>query len=219
MKENLDKNTTIKEIVERYLKQENMSIYKFSKESTLSVKTIKKILKNTNSNFNKTTIKKLYVLKRLNLKDKKFIEILLDKKNIKKSDGKKDRIFEKILNKMEDLIEENEMLKQKVNMYSITKKENLDYISKRKVGAFGSDLESNSLLITKIWDFNENILKQWADVKLLLDINNKEKTKKMKKGLKSIASELKKIVDYLENIYFDSSEIKESEIINMEEKE
>ena len=196
-----------------------MSIYKFSKESTLSVKTIKKILKNTNSNFNKTTIKKLYVLKRLNLKDKKFIEILLDKKNIKKSDGKKDRIFEKILNKMEDLIEENEMLKQKVNMYSITKKENLDYISKRKVGAFGSDLESNSLLITKIWDFNENILKQWADVKLLLDINNKEKTKKMKKGLKSIASELKKIVDYLENIYFDSSEIKESEIINMEEKE
>ena len=219
MKENLDKNTTIKEIVERYLKQENMSIYKFSKESTLSVKTIKKIFKNTNSNFNKTTIKKLYVLKRLNLKDKKFIEILLDKKNSKKSGGKKDRIFEKILNKMEDLIEENEMLKQKVNMYSITKKENLDYISKRKVGAFGSDLESNSLLITKIWDFNENILKQWADVKLLLDINNKEKTKKMKKGLKSIASELKKIVDYLENIYFDSSEIKESEIINMEEKE
>lgn len=219
MKENLDKNTTIKEIVERYLKQENMSIYKFSKESTLSVKTIKKILKNTNSNFNKTTIKKLYVLKRLNLKDKKFIEILLDKKNNKKSGGKKDRIFEKILNKMEDLIEENEMLKQKINMYNITKKENLDYISKRKVGAFGSDLESNSLLITKIWDFNENILKQWADVKLLLDINNKEKTKKMKKGLKSIASEFKKIVDYLENIYFDSSEIKESEIINMEEKE
>ena len=84
MKENLDKNTTIKEIVERYLKQENISIYKFSKESTLSVKTIKKILKNTNSNFNKTTIKKLYVLKRLNLKDKKFIEILLDKKNSKK---------------------------------------------------------------------------------------------------------------------------------------
>ena len=219
MKENLDKNTTIKEVVERYLKQENMSIYKFSKESTLSVKTIKKILENTNGNFNKTTIKKLYVLKRLNLKDKKFIEILLDKKNNKKSGGKKDRIFEKILNKMEDLIEENEMLKQKINIYNITKKENLDYISKRKVGAFGSDLESNSLLITKIWDFNENILKQWADVKLLLDINNKEKTKKMKKGLKSIASELKKIVDYLENIYFDSSEIKESEIINMEEKE
>ena len=42
MKKNLDKNTTIKEIVERYLKQENISVYKFSKESTLSVKTIKK---------------------------------------------------------------------------------------------------------------------------------------------------------------------------------
>lgn len=219
MKENLNKNTTIKEVVKRYLKQENMSVYKFSKESTLSVKTIKKILENTNSNFNKTTIKKLYVLKRLNLEDKKFIENLLDKKNNKKSSGKKNRIFEKLLNKMEDLIEENEMLKQKVNMYNIAKKENLDYASKRKVGAFGSDLESNSLLITKIWDFNENILKQWADVKLLLDINNKEKTKKMKKGLKSIASEFKKIVDFLENIYFDSSDMEESEIINMDEKE
>ena len=219
MKENLDKNTTIKEIVERYLKQENISIYKFSKESTLSVKTIKKILKNTSSNFNKKTIEKLCALKKLNLNDKKFIKNILDKKNNSKLEIKNNKAYENILNKMEDLIEENEMLRQKVNMYSISKKENLDYISKRKVGAFGSDLESNSLLIKKIWDFNENISKQWADVKLLLDINNKEKTKKMKKGLKSIATDLKKIVDYLENIYFDSSEIEETEIINMEEKE
>lgn len=219
MKENLDKNTTIKEIVERYLKQENITVYKFSKESTLSVKTIKKILKNTSSNFNKKTIEKLYKLKKLNLNDKKFIKNILDKKNNSKLEIKNNKAYENILNKMEDLIEENEMLRQKVNMYSISKKENLDYISKRKVGAFGSDLESNSLLITKIWDFNENISKQWADVKLLLDINNKEKTKKMKKGLKSIATDLKKIVDYLENIYFDSSEIEETEIINMEEKE
>lgn len=219
MKENLDKNTTIKEIVERYLKQENMSVYKFSKESTLSVKTIKKILENITSNFNKKTLEKLHSLKKLNLNDKKFIKNILDKKNNSKLKIKNNKAYENILNKMEDLIEENEMLRQKVNMYSITKKENLDYISKRKVGAFGSDLESNSLLITKIWDFNENISKQWADVKLLLDINNKEKTKKMKKGLKSIATDLKKIVDYLENIYFDSSEIEETEIINMEEKE
>lgn len=219
MKENLDKNTTIKEVIERYLKQENMSVYKLSKESKLSVKTIKKMLENTSSNFYKKTLEKLYTLKRLNQNDKKFIKNILDKKDISKLEIKNNKVYENILNKMEDLIEENEMLRQKVNMYSITKKENLDYISKRKVGAFGSDLESNSLLITKIWDFNENISKQWADVKLLLDINNKEKTKKMKKGLKSIATDLKKIVDYLENIYFDSSEIEETEIINMEEKE
>ena len=219
MKENLDKNTAIKEVIERYLKQENMSVYKLSKESKLSVKTIKKMLENTSSNFYKKTLEKLYTLKRLNQNDKKFIKNILDKKDISKLEIKNNKVYENILNKMEDLIEENEMLRQKVNMYSITKKENLDYISKRKVGAFGSDLESNSLLITKIWDFNENISKQWADVKLLLDINNKEKTKKMKKGLKSIATDLKKIVDYLENIYFDSSEIEETEIINMEEKE
>ena len=119
---------------------------------------------------------------------------------------------------MENLVEENEILKEKVKMYGIRNKEE-DYFTKRKIGAFDNDLQSNSLLITKIWDFNENILKEWADVKLLLDINSIEKTKRMKKGLKSIADEFRRIANYLENVYFDSSEIEESEIINIEDKE
>ena len=214
----LTKNTTIKSIVENYLKQENMSIYKFSKESKLCIKTIKKILENTSRKFNKNTLEKLHILKRLNSEDKKFIQSLLNEKKEKKVKIKKTKNYEKLLDKMENLVEENEILKEKVKMYGIRNKEE-DYFTKRKIGAFDNDLQSNSLLITKIWDFNENILKEWADVKLLLDINSIEKTKRMKKGLKSIADEFRRIANYLENVYFDSSEIEESEIINIEDKE
>ena len=214
----LTKNTTIKSIVENYLKLENMSIYKFSKESKLCIKTIKKILENTSRKFNKNTLEKLHILKRLNSEDKKFIQSLLNEKKEKKVKIKKTKNYEKLLDKMENLVEENEILKEKVKMYGIRNKEE-DYFTKRKIGAFDNDLQSNSLLITKIWDFNENILKEWADVKLLLDINSIEKTKRMKKGLKSIADEFRRIANYLENVYFDSSEIEESEIINIEDKE
>ena len=102
MKQNLDKNTTIKEIVERYLKQENISIYKFSKESKLSAKTIEKILKNTNSNFNKNTIKKLYILKNLKRDDKKKISLLLKEENKTKNDFKSIEIV------LSSLFKENE---------------------------------------------------------------------------------------------------------------
>ena len=105
MKQNLDKNTTIKEIVERYLKRENISIYKFSKESKLSIKTIEKILKNTNSNFNKNTIKKLYMLKNLKRDDKKKISLLLKEENKTKNDFKSIEIV------LSSLFKENEKLR------------------------------------------------------------------------------------------------------------
>ena len=113
MKENLDKNTTIKEIVERYLKQENMTIYKFSKESKLAVKTVEKILKNTNSNFYKKTLEKLCTLKRLNQNDRKFIGSLLNKKNV---------VQNKIINNQKidilliSTLEENKELKEKIKI-------------------------------------------------------------------------------------------------------
>ena len=116
------------------------------------------------------------------------------------------------------LEEAKRILKEKVKVFDLSKKENDDYFTRRKIGAFDSDLQSNSLLITKIWDFNKNILKEWADVKLLLDINDRAKTQKMKKGLKSIVKDFKKIAEYLEDICFDSSEIKEDEVIIIDEK-
>ena len=43
-----------------------------------------------------------------------------------------------------------------------------EYTQKRKNSCFYSELGSESLLITKIWDFNKTILDKWADVNLLI---------------------------------------------------
>ena len=216
MDKDFTENNNLEKILKNYLKQENMTINTLSKESKIKIETIKKILENNYNRPHKSTLEKIYNLSKLNLDDKEHIKNLIEKKskdfdeNIKK--------YENLLNKIDSLIEENEILKEKVKVFDLSKKENDDYFTRRKIGAFDNDLQSNSLLITKIWDFNKNILKEWADVKLLLDINDRAKTKKMKKGLKSIATDFKKIAEYLEDICFDSSEIKEDEIIIMNEK-
>lgn len=215
-------NNNLEKILKNYLKQENITINIFSKESKIKLETIKKILENNYNRPHKSTLKKIYNLSKLNLDDKEYIKNLIEKKNEKKSKSFDENIrkYENLLNKIDSLIEENEILKEKVKEFDLSKKENDDYFTRRKIGAFDNDfdLQSNSLLITKIWDFNKNILKEWADVKLLLDINDRAKTQKMKKGLKSIAKDFKKIAEYLEDICFDSSEIKEDEVIIMNEK-
>lgn len=214
------KNNNLEKILKNYLKQENMTINTLSKESKIKIETIKKILENSYNKPHRATLEKLYNLNKLNLDDKECIKNLIEKKVEKKSKDFDENIkkYENLLNKIDSLIEENETLKEKVRVYDLSKKENDDYFTRRKIGAFDSNLQSNSLLITKIWDFNKNILKEWADVKLLLDINDRAKTQKMKKGLKSIAKDFKKIAEYLEDICFDSSEIKEDEVIIIDEK-
>ena len=220
MDKDLMKNNNLEKILKNYLKQENMTINTLSKESKIKLETIKKILENSYNKPHRATLEKLYNLNKLNLDDKECIKNLIEKKIEKKSKDFDENIkkYENLLNKIDSLIEENETLKEKVRVYDLSKKENDDYFTRRKIGAFDSDLQSNSLLITKIWDFNKNILKEWADVKLLLDINDRAKTQKMKKGLKSIAKDFKKIAEYLEDICFDSSEIKEDEVIIIDEK-
>ena len=214
------KNNNLEKILKNYLKHENMTINTLSKESKIKLETIKKILENSYNKPHRATLEKLYNLNKLNLDDKECIKNLIEKKIEKKSKDFDENIkkYENLLNKIDSLIEENETLKEKVRVYDLSKKENDDYFTRRKIGAFDSDLQSNSLLITKIWDFNKNILKEWADVKLLLDINDRAKTQKMKKGLKSIVKDFKKIAEYLEDICFDSSEIKEDEVIIIDEK-
>ena len=49
-----------------------------------------------------------------------------------------------------------------------------EYIQNRKNSSFYNELNSESLLITKIWDFNKTILEKWADVNLLIAINEEK---------------------------------------------
>ncbi|CAL7905827.1 hypothetical protein [Fusobacterium necrophorum] len=197
MSKNDEKNTIIQNILKNYINIEKISVYKISKDNKISVKTIKKILENTSSNHSKKTLEKLYNLKGLNQEDKKEIKKIISQKNKVKNT---DVHYSNVLRKMEVLMHENEILKEKVDFLTTDTNVNNDYFTNRKINAFYNELQSNSLLITKIWDFNEIILKKWADVKMLLDINQKEKTLKMEKGLKSISKSLKEISNYLDEI-------------------
>ncbi|MCG6845265.1 hypothetical protein LDK02_11180 [Fusobacterium animalis] len=73
-----------------------------------------------------------------------------------------------------------------------------EYIQNRKNSSFYNELNSESLLITKIWDFNKTILEKWADVNLLIAINEVKTNRKMKKGLKNIANNLREIAHKLD---------------------
>jgi len=150
-------NNNLEKILKNYLKQENMTINTLSKESKIKIETIKKILENSYNKPHRATLEKLYNLNKLNLDDKECIKNLIEKKIEKKSKDFDENIkkYENLLNKIDSLIEENETLKEKVRVYDLSKKENDDYFTRRKIGAFDSDLQSNSLLITKIWDFNK----------------------------------------------------------------
>ena len=87
-----------------------------------------------------------------------------------------------------------------------------EYIQNRKNGHFYSKSGSESLLITKIWDFNKTILDKWADIDLLIAINEAKTNRKMKKGLKNIANNLREIADKLDK----AVEEKDVDIINEE---
>lgn len=215
MKENLNRNTTIKEVVERYLKQENMSIYKFSKESKLAVKTVEKILKNTNSNFNKKTIEKLYKLKKLNLDDKKNIRLFLrDKKSKREND------IEKLSVILSSLFEENKKLKEEnkkletLNLILVEKPKK--YNDLLKINSFKSDFETTTKIIPLMWKLNDEVAKLFSELELLLEINNQEENRKMKIGLNKIADNLIDIGTKLKK-YGENNE-NEEHIIDMEEK-
>jgi len=64
---------------------------------------------------------------------------------------------------------------------------------------FYSEFNSETLLVTKIWEFNRNVLSQWADIDLLIGINKNTTNMKMKKGLTTIAKNLREIAEKLEN--------------------
>ena len=87
-----------------------------------------------------------------------------------------------------------------------------EYIQNRKNSSFYNELNSESLLITKIWDFNKTILEKWSDVNLLIAINSAKTNRKMKKGLKNIANNLREIADKLDK----AVEEKDVDIINEE---
>lgn len=229
MKRKNEKITVVSNILKKIKETNKYSNYKISKITGLSEKTVKKIIENTGSNLSTKTIKKILLLKELRKDEKKELKSIISKKtkkNITEKDIQKTKKIKKdeynyFLEEFEKLLQENRVLKAKIE---ILEKDNFvlkDYMQRRKEGVFATDFETRTLLITKLWDFNDTIFKKWSDFKLLLDINGKEENHKLRKGIRSVLETLKNIENYLENATFDINdyENKKEDVIILEEEE
>ena len=224
----------IKNIMLNYMRNTNITAYELNKRKIISNKTLKKILENSSSKISLTTISTLNEKIPFNKIDKKIINDILKKYEVKPKKNKvvKKALFsQEIFDTLEDTLmiakKNQEMLEEMLQEIKIptivseikepkkTKEE--EYFTKRKISSFNSDFDNRTLLITKIWDFNNIILDKWKEVDLLLGINNPKDNKKIKKALITIANNLKEISFKLENAVFDSKDIKQEEIIIIKE--
>ncbi|MGL4933959.1 MAG: hypothetical protein ACRC51_00660 [Cetobacterium sp.] len=145
-------------------------------------------------------------LKELVKRNKKYPtkKQMKQKKSIKISDDDISEIVTLIKDSILDDLQRNNIKKN-------------EYFENRKIGSFDSDIETRTLLIKKMWDFNDTVFQRWAEIKLLINLNNKRDNIKLKKGLLSISETLKKISEELELATFDSDKIEKECIIDLEE--
>lgn len=220
----LEDKEKIKIILVNYMKNNNISAYKLDKEKIISSKTLKKIIENPNSTILLSTVLNLREKLSFETKDKRIIDKILKKYANSSKKYKKVKVeylpkefidflretLEKIAEDTKNIIENEIYVPSK-----LIKKGSFEdkYLSKRQINSFNSDFENRTLLITKIWEFNDVILEKWKEVSLLLGINNSKDNKKIKKGLLTIANNLKEITVKLEDAAFDSDEISDSEVI------
>ncbi len=202
-------NLEIKKIVENYLKYSNFTIYKIEKSKIITRKTIVNILNNSTSKISKKTIEKLLKLPSINTEDySKLKKILLTFKT-EKSPKNQSSVSEDFILKLLDKIIEKKILKNQNNI-------NVDlYFENRKINSFNSVVGSRTLLGKKIWELNDDVFKKWGDTKLLLDITPSKDKNEMKKGLMSVAKNLRQIADELEMGAFNSKDLEEDTIINI----
>nr|DAS95687.1 MAG TPA: ATP-dependent target DNA activator B [Caudoviricetes sp.] len=202
---NKEKLLLVSNILKNILDREYLSSYKLAKTIGLSEKTVKKILENKGSRINKTTIEKLLVSKMINKLEKNQLETCIynSGKTISKNKSMPD--YNSLLNTLHKLIEENEKLKAQLNLAKEFKNTSNGYLERRKEGVFNTNMETRTFLISKMWDFNDTVYKKWAEMKLLLDINGVEENKKIKKGLQSVMSTLKNVIEYIEKLTFDKN--------------
>ena len=173
----------------KYRKKNNYTMFEMGKKIGYSKSQINNIEK-TNKASPKAIMKFLEKVKDIEEKEKKFLEI-----EIKKNTTKNDNMVSimSILDKLDKLEEENKKLKKQIEIYSSNLSN--DYFKKRKVGTFNTNLETRTFLITKIWELNDLVFKQWSEVKLLISINGNDENLKIEKGIKSVSDSLKKISD------------------------
>lgn len=210
MKLSLEEKETIFNVVNQYLKDENISIYAINKRKILSRKTLDKILKKNYISLEEKTLKKILTFPKLNKASKDEIKNILiaKKENIKKPVN--NLIVRQLLEEIMNLRKENEKLKENFEKtYEVLNRRSLDnYNDKLKNNAFRSDFETTTKIIPLLWKLRDETSALFSELELLLAINSNEENIKMSRGLKKVGKDLiemgEKIIKYSEkNIIID----------------
>lgn len=221
----IEDKKVIADILENYMKLNKLTAYKLDKLKIISNKTLKKLFDNNSGNISLDMIQKLYNKLNFEYQDKKIIEGILNKykNNIKIEDTNKfqekdielllNLNSEKIISDIKRMLENslfkiNSRMSERDTIY-----EKNDYLSKRKINSFYSDFETRTLLITKIWQLNDTVFDKWKEVELLLGIGDAKDIKKIKKGLLTVAKNLRDIAQQLENAGINSKSTDDEVII------
>lgn len=210
MKLSLEEKETIFNVVNQYLKDENISIYTINKRKILSRKTLDKILKKDYISLEEKTLKKILTFPKLNKASKDEIKNILiaKKENIKKPVN--NLIVRQLLEEIMNLRKENEKLKENFEKtYEVLNRRSLDnYNDKLKNNAFRSDFDTTTKIIPLLWKLRDETSALFSELELLLAINSNEENIKMSRGLKKVGKDLiemgEKIIKYSEkNIIID----------------
>ena len=202
-------NLRVREIILNYFNYSNTTYYQIEKLKIITRKTLLNILKNPNSKITKKTVEKLIKLPNLRKEDLKELKKILNQFNNDKNSSKK--IDDEILfKKIDNFIERNFSLKKENKSADL-------YFENRKINSFTSNVGSRTLLGKKIWELNDDMFQKWGDIKMLLDITPQKDKNEMKKGLLSVASNLREIADNLEKGSFGSEDFNLDEIIDIKE--
>lgn len=206
MKLTIEEKKIIYNVVEQYLKAENISIYMMDKRGILSKKTLNKILKKNYVSLEEKTLKKILIFPNLNKNEKdKIKNILMSKKqnkNIKKSNNT--ITAKELIEEIIELKKENEKLKEKFEKTFDILNKNFSptYNERLKVNAFKTDFDTTTKIIPLLWKLRDETSSLFSELELLLEINSNDENIKMSKGLKKVGKDLieigKKIIKYSE---------------------
>lgn len=221
----IEDKKVIADILENYMRLNKLTAYKLDKLKIISNKTLKKLFDNNGGNISLDMIEKLYNKLNFEYQDKKIIEGILNKykNNVKIEDTNKfqEKDIELLLNLNSEKIISDIKRMLENSLFKINSRmserdpiyEKNDYLSKRKINSFYSDFETRTLLITKIWQLNDTVFDKWKEVELLLGIGDAKDIKKIKKGLLTVAKNLRDIAQQLENAGINSKSTDDEVII------
>ncbi len=201
----MEKNILLKisEILKKYRKDNSLTQEKLAIKMNLAVSTIKK-KESGRYNFTENFLETFISLKGIGKEDREYIKMIL--KSLKKKDSRVGDSDAELIKKMASKIEKLER-ELKLKNALLKPKKNSSYEEKLRNNAFVSDFDTTTRLVPLIWELRDNSFKTYSEIELLLEINDPNRNKKIKKGLTKVAKDMVKMGEGLLSYVDDDSEV------------